>query len=67
MKIMSFNTQHCLNYVTRKIDYDVMADAIRQCDADIVGLNEMRGLGSAADIPAIVASDHRPHTARIRC
>ncbi len=45
MKLMTFNTQHCLNYVTRQIDFDVMAVAIRQCGADIVGLNEMRGAG----------------------
>jgi endonuclease/exonuclease/phosphatase family metal-dependent hydrolase len=42
MKIMSFNTQHCLNYVERKIDFDIMAKAIVDCGADIVGLNEMR-------------------------
>ena len=42
MKIMSFNTQHCLNYLERRIDFDVMADAIIRCEADIVGLNEMR-------------------------
>lgn len=42
MKIMSFNTQHCLNYIEQRIDFDVMADAIKKCDADIVGLNEMR-------------------------
>ncbi len=42
MKIMSFNTQHCLNYLERRIDFDVMADAILKCEADIVGLNEMR-------------------------
>ena len=42
MKIMSFNTQHCKNYVTGEIDYDVMANAILQCGADVVGLNEMR-------------------------
>ena len=46
MKIMTFNTQHCLNYITRKIDFEVMAKAIVDCGADIVGLNEMRGLGS---------------------
>ena len=46
MKIMTFNTQHCLNYMTKKIDFDVMAKAIIDCDADIVGLNEMRGLGN---------------------
>lgn len=43
MKIMTFNTQHCLNYLEQKIDFDIMADAIKKCDADIVGLNEIRG------------------------
>ncbi len=46
MKIMSFNTQHCLNYIEQKIDFQIMADAIKKCDADIVGLNEMRNLGT---------------------
>ncbi len=41
MKIMSFNTQHCQNFKTLNIDFAVMADAIRACGADIVGLNEM--------------------------
>ena len=41
MKIMSFNTQHCLNFLERKIDYDIMAKAILDVGADIVGLNEM--------------------------
>lgn len=47
MKIMSFNTQHCLNYVERKIDFEIMSKAIKTCDADIVGLNEMydNGIG----------------------
>ena len=47
MKIMSFNTQHCLNYVEGKIDFDIMARAIKACKADIVGLNEMydNGIG----------------------
>jgi len=45
MKIMSFNTQHCLNYIRQEIDYQVMADAILKCGADIVGLNEMRKKG----------------------
>lgn len=43
MKIMTFNTQHCLNYVTKEIDFPKMAEAIMQLDPDIVGLNEMRG------------------------
>ena len=45
MKIMSFNTQHCRNYIAGKIDYPIMADAILRCQADIVGLNEMRDAG----------------------
>ena len=42
MKIMSFNTQHCRNYSTLKIDYPKMAEMIKSVDPDIVGLNEMR-------------------------
>ncbi len=45
MNLMSFNTQHCLNYLEQKIDFQIMADAIKQCGADIVALNEMRGKG----------------------
>jgi endonuclease/exonuclease/phosphatase family metal-dependent hydrolase len=41
MKIMTFNTQHCLNYTEQKIDFDIMAKAITEVGADIVGLNEM--------------------------
>ncbi len=52
MKIMSFNTQHCLNFVTREIDFDIMAKAIRDLDADIVGLNEMRDTGSHPEYTA---------------
>lgn len=52
MKIMSFNTQHCKNYITQKIDFEVMADAIKSVDADIVGLNEMRGKGQDLEYTA---------------
>lgn len=52
MKIMSFNTQHCLNYIERKIDFEIMAKAIVDCDADIVGLNEMRGAGDHEEFTA---------------
>lgn len=54
MKIMTFNTQHCLNYLEQKIDFDVMRDAILACDPDIVGLNEMRGDGFHPDYAAQV-------------
>lgn len=52
MKIMTFNTQHCLNFIKREIDFDIMADAIRTCGADIVALNEMRGAGSDPEYQA---------------
>lgn len=52
MKIMSFNTQHCNNYLEKKIDFDIMARAIIDCDADVVGLNEIRGEGEASDFTA---------------
>ncbi len=48
MEIMSFNTQHCRDFLKGKIDYNTMADAIKACGADIVGLNEMRGEGIGA-------------------
>ena len=49
MKVMSFNTQHCESYVSGSIDFPLMADAIRESGADIVGLNEMRGAGEIED------------------
>lgn len=49
MKFMSFNTQHCLNYLEQKIDFDIMARAIKECDADVIGLNEMRNAGANAE------------------
>lgn len=47
MIVMSFNTQHCKNYLEQKIDFQIMADAILRCGADIVGLNEMYDEGEA--------------------
>ena len=41
MKIMTFNTQHCLNFLENRIDYEIMAKTIRDLGADICGLNEM--------------------------
>ena len=43
--VMSFNIQHCFNYVTKEIDFDAFAREIRSVGADIVGLNEVRGEG----------------------
>ncbi|MBQ2704321.1 MAG: endonuclease/exonuclease/phosphatase family protein [Clostridia bacterium] len=60
MKLMSFNTQHCLNYLEQKIDFNIMARTIKECDAHIVGLNEMRSFCESdseyADQTAILSS-----------
>lgn len=49
---MSFNTQHCLNYIKQEIDFQLMADTILRFDPDIVGLNEMRGAGTDSEYTA---------------
>ena len=43
LRIMTFNIQHCMNFITRKIDYPLFAETIAKSGADIVGLNEVRG------------------------
>ena len=45
LKIMSYNTQHCSNYISKEIDYKIIADTILRFDPDLVVLNEMRGAG----------------------
>ena len=30
MKIMSFNTQHCVDYIADKLDFNTIADAIKR-------------------------------------
>ena len=41
MKIITFNTQGCKNYIERCLDHELMAKVIKDFGADIVGLNEM--------------------------
>ena len=45
MKVMTFNIQHCLDYKKNKINIPLFVDTIKQCGADICGLNEVRGIG----------------------
>ncbi len=54
LKLMTFNTQHCLNYITQVIDFDSFADVIRNSGADIIGLNEMRDQGEDPEYTAQV-------------
>lgn len=46
VKIMTFNTENCTNYIEQKIDFEIMANVIKDCGAGIVGLNEIRNEGS---------------------
>ncbi len=50
--LMSFNTQHCTNYITKQIDFDIFVEEIRRHNADIIGLNEMRDEGDAEEYQA---------------
>ena len=43
LKIMSFNTQHCKNFISKKIDYNSIANLIKKYDIDVIGLNEIFG------------------------
>lgn len=52
LKIATFNIRHCENYDTEKIDFDAFAEKILSLDADVIGLNEVRGKGDAADYRA---------------
>ena len=52
LTVMSFNTQHCMNYRTGKIEFDTFAEEIRRYNPDIVGLNEIRDKGEAEDYQA---------------
>jgi len=41
IRIMSFNTQHCKDYNTKKINYDNIINLINKYKVDIIGLNEI--------------------------
>ena len=58
MKIMTFNIQHCKNYITGNIEIEAVAEAIKKYGADISGIN--------ADIPEIIVSEHRPDYTEIQ-
>lgn len=73
INLMSYNTQHCLNYLTQKIDFDIMIDTIKKCNADIIGLQEMRDEGpdpqyrAQAKILAEALGYHYYFAEAIRC
>lgn len=54
MKIMTFNTEHCFNFISKTIDFNKVAELIIDYGADVVGLNEMRGEGPDPEYTAQV-------------
>ncbi len=52
IKAVTFNIQHCAVFPTDKIDFNAFAEKIRSFDADVIGLNEVRGAGVRKDYQA---------------
>ena len=54
IRVMTFNIQHGHVHLSNpgRIDLSVMADVIRDADADIIGMNEVRGRGAHPDYTA---------------
>ena len=48
MKIMTFNVQHCKNYLTEEIDYELFGRTLCEIGADVVGINEIYGGGEGS-------------------
>lgn len=55
LNLLSFNIQHCKNFITKEIDVDSVVNLIKSCNADIIGLNEVYGshLGNIAQYEEI--------------
>lgn len=49
LKVMTFNIQHALDYQKQIIDFDLFINAIKKYEADVCGLNEVRGDGPVED------------------
>lgn len=52
LRVLTFNVQHFENFNTDEIDFDAFAKAIKDINPDIIGMNEIRGLGSREDYQA---------------
>lgn len=52
VKVVSYNIQHCGVYKSDLIDFDAFAETIKGFEADIIGLNEVRGQGKREDYEA---------------
>ena len=57
INLMTFNIQHCKNYITKQIDIDLMIKTIRDCQGEIVGLNEVYGEADAFSSQAKIIAE----------
>lgn len=46
MRVMTFNIQHCHEWLRNRINIPFFANAVKRMDADFCGLNEVRGKGA---------------------
>lgn len=45
LRLMTFNTEHCKNFLTEEINYKEVINLIKKHNPDIIGLNEIYGKG----------------------
>ena len=57
INVMTFNTQHCKNFLSNQIDYDSICNLIQKYKADIIGLNEIYGKRFDRNIKASQAEE----------
>lgn len=50
LRVMTFNIQHCKNYISKKIDYKSIIDLINKYNPDIIGLNEVYNIPNQTKI-----------------
>ena len=50
LRVMTFNTQHCKNYISKKFDYKSIIDLIAKYNVDIIGLNEVYNIPNQTKI-----------------
>ena len=43
MKIMTYNIQHCYNYLLKEVNFELLSSEIKRENPDIIGLNEVYG------------------------
>lgn len=61
LRVMTFNIQHGYDFVQKRMNLERMCSVISMLDADIVCVNEVRGLGTFPDEPAVLSQSTGMH------